>query len=107
MSDEKVYFIVQELSGENISNKRRAGEKQLSDTLNQLYKSNSIANFIDGFQTKVCYLSAKDDRRMEEPEQIEGFTKIYNILPEPVKFNFGQIGTHHFEAYETSIIILQ
>ena len=75
--------------------------------MNQLYKSNSIANFIDGFQTKVCYLSAKDDRRMEGPEQIEGFTKIYNILPEPVKFNFGQIGTHHFEAYETSIIILQ
>ena len=107
MSDEKVYFIVQELSRENISNKRRAGKKQLSDTLNQLYKSNSIANLIDGFQTKVCYLSAKDDRRMEEPEQIEGFTKIYNILPEPVKFNFGQIGTHHFEAYETSIIILQ
>lgn len=106
-SEEKAYFIVQELSCEKISNKRRAGKKQLSDTLNQLYKSSSMAAFIDSFQTKICYLSAKDDREMVESEQIEGFSKIYKLLPEPIKFNFGQIGTHHFDAYETSIIILQ
>ena len=66
-----------------------------------------MAAFIDSFQTKICYLSAKDDREMVESEQIEGFSKIYKLLPEPIKFNFGQIGTHHFDAYETSIIILQ
>ena len=36
----------------------------------------------------------------------DGFMTVYAILPEPSKFNFGQIGTHHFEAYESSVVKL-
>lgn len=107
-SNQHVYFIVHELSDQLAKNKIRTARKQLSDTLNQLYKSAAIAQLIDGFQHKICYLSVKDNRRLVGTQNMaDGFNRIYQVLPEPLKFNFGQIGTHHFEAYETSIIELK
>ena len=81
--------------------------KQLSDTLNQLYKSEVIGKYIDSFEQKLCYLSAKDCRRLVESEGMaDGFNEIYKVLPEPVQFNWGQIGTHKFSAFETSYVKL-
>lgn len=105
-SDSK-YFIVHELSDENSTKKIRVARKQLSDTLNQLYKSNVISKFIDEFTNKICFLSAKDSRKIIPTEDMaEGFNEIYRILPEPIPFNFGQIGTHGFDAFETSFVQL-
>ena len=105
-SDSK-YFIVHELSDENSTKKIRVARKQLSDTLNQLYKSNVISKFIDEFTNKICFLSAKDSRKIIPTEDMaEGFNEIYRILPEPIPFNFGQIGTHGFYAFETSFVQL-
>lgn len=106
-TDSKKYFLVHELSVECSNKKIRTAKKQLSDTLNQLYKSANIASFIDSFEKKLCYLSAKDTRIIVPTERMaDGFTQIYQVLPEPLQFNFGQIGTHQFQAYETSYIEL-
>ena len=100
-------FIVHELSDENSSKKIRVARKQLSDTLNQLYQSEVIGRFIDAFKNKKCYLSAKDSRKIVETEGMaDGFNEIYRVLPEPIQFNWGQIGTHGFSAFETSYVNL-
>lgn len=100
-------FIVHELSDENSSKKIRVARKQLSDTLNQLYQSEVIGRFIDAFKNKKCYLSAKDSRKIVETEGMaDGFNEIYRVLPEPIQFNWGQIETHGFSAFETSYVNL-
>ena len=106
-SESKAIFIVHELSDEASEKKIRVAKKQLSDTLNQLYKSEEIGKYIDGFEQKLCYLSAKDNRRYVETGGLaDGFYEIYKVLPEPIKFNWGQIGTHKFSAFETSFVRL-
>ena len=106
-SESKAIFIVHELSDEASVNKIKVARKQLSDTLNQLYKSEVIGKYIDSFEQKLCYLSAKDCRRLVESEGMaDGFNEIYKVLPEPVQFNWGQIGTHKFSAFETSYVKL-
>ena len=105
--ESKALFIVHELSDENSSKKIRVARKQLSDTLNQLYQSEAIGNFIEGFNQKLCFLSAKDRRMIVSSEGMaDGFNEIYRILPEPMQFNWGQIGTHGFSAFETSYVNL-
>lgn len=104
----KAIFIVHELSDEASYRKIKVARKQLSDTLNQLYKSTRIGNYIDGFGQKMCFLSAKDSRRIVETEGMaDGFNEIYKVLPEPIQFNWGQIGTHKFTAFETSYVQLK
>lgn len=106
-SASKAIFIVHELSDEASSKKIKVARKQLSDTLNQLYKSEEIGKYIDSFKQKLCYLSAKDGRRFVESEGMaDGFNEIYKVLPEPIQFNWGQIGTHKFSAFETSFVQL-
>ena len=106
-SGSKAVLIVHELSDEASVKKIKVVRKQLSDTLNQLYKSEVIGKYIDSFEQKLCYLSAKDSRRFVESEGMaDGFNEIYKVLPEPVQFNWGQIGTHKFSAFETSYVQL-
>lgn len=106
-SGDHVYFLVQELCVGSISNKRAKAKIQLSSTLNLLYKSVEIKNFISSFDNKICYLSA-DDGRIATPNQVaEGFMKSYDIIPDPSPFTFGKIKTCGFAAYETSIIDLK
>ena len=107
-SESKAIFIVHELSNEASNKKIKVAKKQLSDTLNQLYKSEEIGKYIDSFKQKLCYLSAKDNRKVVESEGMaDGFNEIYKVLPEPIQFNWGQIGTHKFSAFETSFVQLK
>ena len=107
-SKDKIYFIVHELSDEKNSKKIKTARKQLSDTLNQLYKSATIADFINGFAHKICFLSAKDNRNIVPTDGMaDGFNQIYQVLPDPLQFNWGQIGTHKFLAFETSYVELK
>lgn len=107
-SESKTIFIVHELSNEASNKKIKVAKKQLSDTLNQLYKSEEIGKYIDSFKQKLCYLSAKDNRKVVESEGMaDGFNEIYKVLPEPIQFNWGQIGTHKFSAFETSFVQLK
>ena len=106
-TESKALFIVHELSEESSGKKIKIARKQLSDTLNQLYQSEEIGKFIEGFKDKLCFLSAKDSRRIVTSEGMaDGFNEIYKVLPEPIKFNWGQIGTHKFSAFETSYVNL-
>lgn len=105
-SESKI-FIVHELSDEASGKKIRVARQQLSDTLNQLYKSEKIGKYIDSFEQKLCYLSAKDSRKFVETNGMaDGFNEIYKVLPEPIQFNWGQIRTHKFKAFETSFVRL-
>ena len=107
-SKDKIYFIVHELSDEKNSKKIKTARKQLSDTLNQLYKSATIADFINGFTHKICFLSAQDNRNIVPTDGMaDGFNQIYQVLPDPLQFNWGQIGTHKFLAFETSYVELK
>ena len=107
-SESKAIFIVHELSNEASNKKIKVAKKQLSDTLNQLYKSEEIGKYIDSFKQKLCYLSAKDNRKFVEAEGMaDVFNEIYKVLPEPIQFNWGQIGTHKFSAFETSFVQLK
>ena len=107
-SKDKIYFIVHELSDEKNSKKIKTARKQLSDTLNQLYKSATIADFINGFAHKICFLSAQDNRNIVPTDGMaDGFNQIYQVLPDPLQFNWGQIGTHKFLAFETSYVELK
>ena len=80
-SESKAIFIVHELSDEASEKKIRVAKKQLSDTLNQLYKSGEIGKYIDGFEQKLCYLSAKDSRRYVASEEwqtdLMKYTRFY------------------------------
>ena len=106
-SGDSVYFLVQELCVGSIANKRAKAKIQLSSTLNLLYKSNEIKDFISSFENKICYLSA-DDGRIATPNRVaEGFMESYDIIPDPSPFTFGKIKTCGFTAYETSIIDLK
>ena len=105
-SDDKDYIIIHELSSEATAYKLREGRQQLSATLNLLYKSEAIGNFLNSFKYKLCYLSAKDGRDVQTNGLADGFMNAYSILPEPLKFNFGQIRRFGFDAYESSIVIL-
>lgn len=105
-SESKI-FIVHELSDEASGKKIRVARQQLSDALNQLYKSEKIGKYIDSFEQKLCYLSAKDSRKFVETNGMaDGFNEIYKVLPEPIQFNWGQIRTHKFKAFETSFVRL-
>ena len=76
-----------------------------SEIIVQLYQSIEIGEFIDGFKKKLCFLSAKDSRKIVASEGMaEGFNEIYKVLPEPIPFNWGQIGTRKFSAFESSYV---
>lgn len=101
------YFLVQELCVGSIENKRAKAKIQLSSTLNLLYQSLDVRNFIDSFSNKICYLSANDGRVATPNQVAEGFMYSYDIIPNPSPFTFGKIKTCGFTAFETSIIDLK
>lgn len=107
-SSSTAIFIVHELSDKKSANKIKIARKQLSDTLNQLYKSEAIEKFIDNFKEKICCLSAQDCRKIVPSEGLaDGFSEIYKVLPEPMQFEWGQIKKYKFKAFETSYITLK
>ena len=104
---DSVYFLVHELCVGSIANKRAKAKIQLSSTLNILYKSDEIKDFINSFANKICYLSANDGRTATPNQVADGFMNSYDIIPNPSPFTFGKIKTCGFTAYETSIIDLK
>ena len=101
-----VYFFVQELCEGDVANKRSVAKIQLNTTLNLLYQSAEVRSFIDSFEKKMCFVSAKDGRVASPNNVADGFMQAYDIIPEPLPFSFGRIGALGFEAYESSIIEL-
>ena len=107
MTGDRVYFLVHELCVGNVANKRAKAKIQLSSTLNMLYQSVEVRNFINSFNNKICYLSANDGRIATPNQVADGFMNSYDIIPNPYPFTFGKIKTCGFVAYETSIIDLK
>ena len=105
--DENKYFIVHELCKGRASNKRNRARIQLSSTINMLYKSVDVKNFINLFENKICYLTANEEKVSSPNNIADGFMLPYDIVPDPVQFTFGQIGTFGFKAYEACVIKLE
>lgn len=106
VGDDRVYFIIHELCVGNVANKIAKAKIQVNTTLNLLYQSNDIKSFIDSFEKKICFVSAKDGRVATPNDIANGFMQVYNIIPSPISFSFGRIKTLGFEAFETSIVVL-
>lgn len=103
----KQYFIIHELSGGAIKNKRKRGQNQLFSTLNLLYKSQGIKEFINAFGTKWCVLSADDGSVPSPFNMAGGFMKIYDTLPDPIPIQDKRFVNKGFEAFETKKLKLE
>lgn len=106
-SENHVWIIIHELSKGDLNNKRGRGRVQLASTIDKLYKSKNIRNFIDTFAYKWCVLSARDERVLQTPfGMADAFMNAYTILPKPMKFQFGAMKRLGFLGYETSKVVL-
>lgn len=102
------WFVVQELKKGAVENKRNLAHKQLSATVNMLFKSKEMKAFIDGFSNKMCIYSAKDERVLTTPNGMaDAFLEVYTVLPDPKEFNCFPINSFGFRAFETSKVILE
>ena len=100
-SDHKACFIIHELSDGKVSNKLSKARTQLFATLNLLFEVPSIKDFINGFNRKMCILTA-GSAPVDSPNGIaEGFNQIYRVLPDPIPIHAKQITNRSFLAFET------
>lgn len=106
LSEKKEYFIVHELSEGVASNKRSKARNQLFGTLNLLFKSPKVKQYIDGFQHRQCVMSASGGEVPTPNGMADGFFAIDSILPDPIPMNAKQITNLGFEAWETRIVKL-
>ena len=104
----KEYFIIHEISVGSIHSKLSKARTQLFNTLNLLYASPVIKNFIDGFSHKLCYVTAMGGGAVDSPmDMTGGFNEIYRHLPDPIPFNAKQITNRGFLALETRNVKLE
>lgn len=107
-SDNHVWIIIHELSTSDVCNKRGTAKLQLSYTIDLLCRSERIKNFIKDIPNKWCILSARDERVLQTPSGMaDAFMNAYEIIPKPLKFQFGPMKRLGFIGYETSKVILE
>lgn len=91
-----------------VCNKRGTAKLQLSYTIDLLCRSERIKNFIKDIPNKWCILSARDERVLQTPSGMaDAFMNAYEIIPKPLKFQFGPMKRLGFIGYETSKVILE
>ncbi len=102
------YFIIHEISEGSIGNKLSKARTQLFNTLNLLYETPSVKDYINGFRHKICFVTAVGRGAANSPlEMAAGFNDIYSLLPAPIPFNAKQITNRGFQALETRNIKLE
>ncbi len=106
LSEKNEYFIVHELSEGLASNKRSKARNQLFGTLNLLFKSPKVKQYIDAFQHRQCIMSASGGQVPTPNRMADGFFAIDSILPDPIPMNAKQISNLGFEAWKTKFVKL-
>jgi hypothetical protein len=80
---DKKYFVIHELSTGSIQNKRKDAIRQLFGTINLLFKSDAIRDYINEFPDKRCVMSADRNEVKSPLNMADGFMNIVSMIPDP------------------------
>lgn len=105
-SDEKVYFIIHELSEGSIQNKKSKAMEQLLNMVRMLHEAPRSRQFCESFQKCFCYVSASGCVTETPFNMADGFMEAYKNLPEPLPLNNKSIENRGFKAYQTNVVKL-
>ena len=106
LSDEKVYFIIHELSEGSIQNKKAKAMKQLLNMVRMLYEAPQSRQYCECFQKRLCYVSANGCVTETPFNMADGFMEAYKNLPEPLPLNNKTIENRGFKAYQSNVVML-
>ena len=107
LSDEKVYFIIHELSDGSIKNKKSKAMNQLLNMVKMLHDDAPLSRqYCDSFQNRLCYVSARGCVTATPFNMASGFTEAYNNLPDPLPLNNKSIENRGFKAYQSNVVKL-
>lgn len=106
ITDQKRCVILHELSSGSIKNKKRDGVIQLLNAVRMLDGIPEIKSFLDGFNGRYCYLSAKGCVDFTPSGMADSFMDIYRLLPDPLPINNTSISSRGFLAFESKVVKL-
>ena len=106
ISNEKVFFIIHELSEGNIQSKKSKAMNQLLNMVRMLHEAPQSRQFCDSFQKRLCYVSASGCVTETPFDMANGFMEAYKNLPEPLPLNNASIESRGFKAYQTNVVKL-
>lgn len=99
-------FIIHELSSGSINNKRKDGKIQLLNTVRMLCEMPNIKGFIDTFNERLCFVSARGCVASTPMGMADDFMEIYRHLPDPLPINNSSITSRGFLAFESNVVKL-
>ena len=105
-SDEKVFFIIHELSEGSIQSKRAKAMTQLLNMVKLLRNAPKSWLYCKSFQKRLCYVSASGCVTESPFNMADGFMEAYKNLPEPLPLNNESIKKRGFKAYQTNVVKL-
>lgn len=105
-SDEKVYFIIHELSEGSIQSKRSKAMNQLLNMVKRLHEAPRSRHFCELFKKRLCYVSASGCATESPFNMADGFMEAYKNLPEPLPLNNTSIENRGFSAYQSNVVKL-
>ena len=105
-SDEKVYFIIHELSEGSIQNKKAKAMKQLLNMVRMLHEAPQSQQYCESFQNRLCYVSANGCVTETPLNMAAAFMEAYNNLPDPLPLNNKAIEKRGFKAYQSNVVKL-
>lgn len=105
-TDKEKYFIVHELSEGSINNKLSKARTQLAGCIQFLMKSDEVKAYLDKFERRICYVSAKGGVEYSPNGMADSFNEIYNNIPTPNPIKCSTFARRGFEAYETRVVKL-
>ncbi len=106
ISDERVFFIIHELSEGNIQSKKSKAMNQLLNMVRMLNEAPQSWQYCESFQKRLCYVSASGCVT-ETPFNIaDGFMEAYKNLPDPLPLNNKSIENRGFKAYQSNVVKL-
>ena len=106
ISDEKVYFIIHELSDGSIQNKKPKAMKQLLNMVKMLHDNPKNKIYCQLFKNRLCYVSAKGCVTATPFDMAIGFMEAYKNLPDPIPLNNKSIENRKFKAYQSNVVRL-
>lgn len=105
-SDERVFFIIHELSEGSIQSKKAKAMKQLLNMVRMLHEAPQSRQFCGSFQKCLCYVSANGCVTETPFNMADGFMEAYRNLPEPLPLNNKAIESRGFKAYQSNVVKL-
>lgn len=104
--NERVFFIIHELSVGNIQSKKAKAMNQLLYMVKMLYEAPLSRQFCESFKERLCYVSASGCVTETPFNMADSFMEAYKNLPEPLPLNNKSIERRGFKAYQTNVVKL-